>query len=279
MKLSISNIAWHAEEDSTVYDLMIKHGFSGLEIAPTRFFEKPYSANKEDIEKIRSEIEARGLEVVAMQSLHYGKSGLSLFECEEQRAAMLEYTKDAVLFAEKIGAKLLVFGSPKLRVSNNIEKDYAIAVEFFDELGSFASSHKCCVCIEPNPKEYNTNFINHTSEALKLVKDVDNDGFGLHIDMGTIIINNEDLDAVDEAMDYIKHIHISSPFLNEINEDDIELHEKLNKILDNKNYSNYVSIEMRRQDKAIEKIDDALKYVSKVFGGKTFERQLGNSKT
>lgn len=43
MDLSISNISWSAEQDSQVYELMQKHGFSGLEIAPTRIFpENPY---------------------------------------------------------------------------------------------------------------------------------------------------------------------------------------------------------------------------------------------
>ena len=38
MNLSISNIGWPAELDSQVYALMKKHGYSGLEIAPTRIF-------------------------------------------------------------------------------------------------------------------------------------------------------------------------------------------------------------------------------------------------
>ena len=40
MKLAISNIAWETGEDEQVYALMRKYGYSGLEIAPTRFFER-----------------------------------------------------------------------------------------------------------------------------------------------------------------------------------------------------------------------------------------------
>jgi len=36
--LAISNIAWSADQDKDVYELMKKYGFSGLEIAPTRIF-------------------------------------------------------------------------------------------------------------------------------------------------------------------------------------------------------------------------------------------------
>ena len=43
MKLSISNIAWKAGQDQTVYKMMQTYGFTGLEIAPTRIFpENPY---------------------------------------------------------------------------------------------------------------------------------------------------------------------------------------------------------------------------------------------
>ena len=44
MKLAVSNIAWKEQHDEAVYTLMRHYGFTGLEIAPTRFFpEVPYS--------------------------------------------------------------------------------------------------------------------------------------------------------------------------------------------------------------------------------------------
>ena len=50
MKLAISNIAWTAEEDEQVYAMMRRYGYTGLEIAPTRFFEtNPY----EDLDAVR----------------------------------------------------------------------------------------------------------------------------------------------------------------------------------------------------------------------------------
>ena len=48
MKLSVSNIAWSPERDETVLILLKKHGFSGVEIAPTRLFpEAPYDKIEE----------------------------------------------------------------------------------------------------------------------------------------------------------------------------------------------------------------------------------------
>lgn len=45
MKLSISNIGWDAEQDEAVYRLMGAYGFSGLEIAPTRIFQRRRTPN------------------------------------------------------------------------------------------------------------------------------------------------------------------------------------------------------------------------------------------
>ena len=43
MKLAISNIAWSKEYDEEMYEFLSKNGIEGLEIAPTRIFEKnPY---------------------------------------------------------------------------------------------------------------------------------------------------------------------------------------------------------------------------------------------
>ena len=44
MKLAISNIAWSKEYDEEMYEFLSKNGIEGLEIAPTRIFEKnPYT--------------------------------------------------------------------------------------------------------------------------------------------------------------------------------------------------------------------------------------------
>ena len=38
MKLSISNIGWSQDNDETIYELMKKYDYQGIEIAPTRIF-------------------------------------------------------------------------------------------------------------------------------------------------------------------------------------------------------------------------------------------------
>ena len=87
MILSISNIAWTADNDEKVYGFMKEHGFPGLEIAPTRIFaETPY----EDLsaaERWKEDLQARyGFTVSSMQSIWYAllhKEGCGL--CADDR--------------------------------------------------------------------------------------------------------------------------------------------------------------------------------------------------
>ena len=41
MKLAVSNIAWEPDEDEAVYTLMQKYGVTGVEIAPTKIWDRP----------------------------------------------------------------------------------------------------------------------------------------------------------------------------------------------------------------------------------------------
>ena len=64
MKLSISNIAWAAEDDEKIYEMMKEYSFTGLEIAPTRIFpEAPYD-KLEEASKWREEIFVHAVDMV-----------------------------------------------------------------------------------------------------------------------------------------------------------------------------------------------------------------------
>ncbi|MFV0520409.1 MAG: sugar phosphate isomerase/epimerase family protein [Lachnospirales bacterium] len=269
MKLSISNIAWNQHEDKEVYNLMNRYGFYGLEIAPTRFFSNPYYQDDKTINTLAENIKNHGLTVTSMQSLHFGKDKIKLFGTEEERDELLNYTKDAIEFASKLGVNNLVFGSPKLRVINDEQKEYGLAIKFFSELAMYAQEKKVILSIEPNPKEYGTNFINTTDEALKLVGMVNNDNFKINLDLSTIILNNEDIDIIKKCGKYINHVHISEPFLDILVENRFDFHKNVKEELEKIGYKNWVSIEMGKKSDIDnrENIENALKYISSIFGG------------
>lgn len=255
MKLAISNIAWEQKDDDRIYNLMHKYGFLGLEIAPTRFFENnPYDTKLDILNKLKNSIK---FEICSMQSILFNKPELVLFENEIKRKNMLEYLKQAVVFAKNLGISNIVFGNPKNRISNS-KDDFEIAISFFNELGNFAFENNVKIGIEANPLIYGGNFITHTKEAIEFINKIQNNGIGLNLDIGTMIENNEKIDILNNiSIDKISHVHISEPYLNLIEKRN--LHLDLFGFLRDKKYSNFISIEMKKQD--ISLIENTLDYV------------------
>lgn len=261
MKLSISNIGWKSENDLVVYDLMKEYGFTGLEIAPTRIItENPYD-NLLEAKKFKNFLwKNYSFSIPSMQSIWYGRSE-RIFGKIEEREKLIEYTKKAIVFAYEIGCHNLVFGCPKNRATNS-DGDYEIAKIFFKELGEYAISKNVCIGMEANPNIYNTNFINDTASALKLIEDVNSDGFLLNLDIGTIIYNNEILDILKGKVHLINHIHISEPYLRNIERRNI--HNELKELLIKENYKKFISIEVGTTDDILT-IEKTMKYISGVF--------------
>ncbi|BBM37393.1 hypothetical protein JCM16775_0068 [Leptotrichia hofstadii] len=263
MKLSISNIAWDTSNDVKIYDLIKKYGFEGLEIAPTKIMGKnPYGKLKE-IKEWKEKIKKRyNLRISSIQSIWFGRTE-NLFDSKEEENILIDYTKKAIDFANVIECKNLVFGSPKNRNVNN-GKNSENQIEIFETLGEYAYKKNTVIGMEANPKIYNTNYINDTKSALKLVKKINSKGFLLNLDLGTVILNNENLlEILQGNINYINHVHISEPWLKIIEKR--EMHKILRNILLEENYEGFVSIEMAKIDE-IKKIEEVVKYVKKIFG-------------
>ncbi|MBQ1508096.1 MAG: sugar phosphate isomerase/epimerase [Erysipelotrichaceae bacterium] len=261
MKLSISNIAWEDAHNEELYKALQKYGYTGLEIAPTRFFPvDPY----EHIEEIRELIgklrEEYGLFISSMQSIWYGRTE-NIFDKEEQKV-LIDYTEKAVAFAEAAGCENLVFGCPKNRILKEGD-DPSLAVSFFRAIAKLAEAHHTVIALEANPPIYGTNFINDTPSALSLIREVDHPAFRLNLDLGTMIHNGEDTSVLSEYPELIHHVHVSEPYLKAIEKRD--LHPKMASFLRDVGYTGYVSIETGKTED-IRKLKETMRYVKKVFG-------------
>jgi len=267
MKLSISNIAWPSNKNLLVYDLMRKYGFTGLEIAPGKVATNLYSINENDRNKFYESIKQFEIAPIAMQSLLFGTSGMNLFEDEFTRNKLLKYLKDAIDWAKYWDIEALVFGSPKNRIMTNPKdnKTWDIAYNFFKTLGDYAYLKKIRFCLEPNPKEYGTNFINTTEEALNFVSKVNSLGLKINLDLGTIILNNELAENIinKHNIHLIGHVHISEPYLGKI----VSFNKvtKVKNILHELNYEYWISIEMKESESFnILELNNITKIVSEI---------------
>ena len=258
MKLAISNIAWNNEDNEKIYKLMNKYWFTGLEIAPFKVFWKYLNISELEIFKYQEKIKQYWLELVSMQWLTFWKPELQLFYNEK---LLYNHLLKLIKLASKLNIKSLVFGSPKNRIYKDISKEEAIkkASIFFNKIWSEAYQKWINICIEPNPDIYWWNFLLDTFETLDFVKLVNNPWIKLHLDLWTIISNNENISKLKWVEKYITHFHISEPYLEIIKNRDE--HKKIIEIL--KNYNWYYSIEMKWTN--IENIEKTLKLISNIY--------------
>ena len=261
MNLTISNIAWQVENDFEMYDFLKNHDLKGLEVAPTRIFgNDPYS-NLDEVKVFKNKFKKDfGLKIVSLQSICFGKNE-AIFSSVEERNILLNYIKEAIDFASVLECENLVFGCPKNR--NISEGQENIAIDFFTEIGNYANDKNTIFALEPNPVIYGTNFLNTTQQALDFVKKCNVDGLKVNFDLGTVIYNDENLSVLNDNLQWINHVHISEPYLNEIQ--NRELHKELAAILKNQNYQNFISLEMKSGSE-LEKIKDIIIYAKDVFG-------------
>lgn len=245
-RLAASNIAWEPIEDDAVAAVLESHGFTGVEIAPTKRWESPIEASRKDIAAYRAEWAKRGLTIVAMQALLFGRSDLQLFGSSVVRRALREYMTGLIEMAHGLGAQALVFGSPKNRKRGKMPMAEAneIACEFFRELGALAVSRDCVICIEPNPPSYDCDFVNTTAEAVALCEAIGSRGVKVNGDGGAMAMLNEDpTTIIEHAPGWFGHFHASEPQLAEVSDGPFQ--RAAAAALHTANYTGWVSLEMR----------------------------------
>lgn len=245
MKFSISNIAWNSEWDQDIYQKLISIGFSAIEIAPLRTITNGYDSTVNEYNQWNDEYSRYFYEVASMQSLLF-KLDLQIFKSIDNVNKVLEILKKGLMFASNLRVCTLVFGSPGIR-NVHTDQEYECSKIFFRELSNEAMAFGIHIALEPNPTIYNTNFINTTLEALDYVKMINHPNFGINLDLGTIIENKETIHDIinEDTISWIKHVHISEPYLIPIQEKHAPLHLELLQQLRKHGYDKYVSIEMK----------------------------------
>lgn len=261
MKLAVSNIAWDTSQNEHVFAHMKQLGFEYLEIAPTKLADQPYTA--EGIACSQSFLahvkESYGIQLASMQAILYGVSD-RLFASEQERDRLFDYICQAIDYAQAVGCPHLVFGSPKNRIMEDASQ-YPLAVEFFTRVADYAQEKGVYFSIEANPALYGTNFINTHKEAFDLVRVVNHPHFGVIVDVGSMIANEETVAFLEEHIQQINHIHISEPYLVPIEQRD--LHRDLFALLHRLSYDKVVSIEMQ-QPEDVQVLLNAMAYVADV---------------
>ncbi|MFK2904150.1 sugar phosphate isomerase/epimerase [Dyella ginsengisoli] len=216
MRLAISNIAWETVEDEVVATTLSRLGIDAIDIAPGKYFPGPTAVRDDDIARVRNWWATRGIEITGMQALLFGTTGLNVFGPPDTQSAMLQHLTAVARIASGLGAKRLVFGSPRNRDRTGLSAEEAIdrAATFFRRLGGVAESYGVVFCLEPNPVCYGANFMTTSAETADVVARIAHPAIRMQLDTGAITLNGEDVGSTIEKYAHLfGHVHISEPEL------------------------------------------------------------------
>lgn len=247
MKLAISNLAWSRRDDAAVGRLLQSTGITGVELAPTKVWDDPLAVSDAEVDDYRQLWNSFGIEVVAIQSLLFGRPDLHLFGTVDARAQTLDYLVQMTRLAGRLGTAVMVFGSPKNRLRGELTELAAarIATPLFRTLAETAAENGVTFCVEPNPVQYGADWILTTADALTLADAVDHECFGINADTGGMTLSGEDpATAIEACGAAVRHFHISEPDLAPIGASGVN-HSLFAAALARVNYSGWRSIEMR----------------------------------
>jgi sugar phosphate isomerase/epimerase len=271
MKLAISNLAWDSAHESAIAALMQSYGVTGVEIAPTKVWDEPLEATDSEIESYAEFWSGFGIQIVALQSLLFNKPDLQLFLGDDSRSEMRNYLGGIIELASKLGARILVFGSPKNRTRGDIDGATAdkIATPFFRAIGDYARHYDVTFCIEPNPVQYGCDWITTSAEGTRLVDSVGSQGFGLHLDAAAMTLSREDPEtAIPRAINALRHFHISQPNLKPVGSSPSpgSDHSRFAKSLKAARYDGWMSIEMLPAAAPLDAIAAAFRESMRIYG-------------
>lgn len=267
MKFCISNIAWDTAEDNDVFELMLQNGFTSLELAPGKYFslselETPKAIN------LKAQINTLGINIVSLQGILFNTNNLFLFEDENSRNLLFNHLKRIIDYAHLLGVTNIVFGCPKNRVigSKNRETCIGIAIDFFKLLGDYAKVKNTIIGLEPNAKEYSTDFLITTEETIDFLNELNHEHVKLNFDLSTAILNNENIETnIMRGAHLINHVHVSEPFLKPVSQYETK-HLALFTSLQKINYRKNISIEMAATSKHnLDQIQSTIEFVKKIY--------------
>lgn len=269
MRLAISNLAWPREADPAVAGILHRLGVPGVELAPTKLWPLPLAVSDRDIAGCRRFWEKRQIQIVALQSLLFGRPELQLFGDMSSQIAMLAHLGGMCRLAEQLGAKVLVFGSPKNRRREQLGDDEAVpkACDFFRRLGDVAEAHHVVIGIEPNPVEYGCDFLTTGADAARFVERVQHPAIALHLDTACLALAGETPGPLLASHGrFVRHFHVSEPKLLSIHTNSLS-HGQFAQQLHASNYSGWLSIEMQAPANAFDEgeLEASLDFVQRTY--------------
>ena len=235
--LVVSNICIKNTSQLQFACILKLYGIKNVQIAPTTI------TNWDNLNNIDLSIYTNNnLNVYSFQSITFTLNSINIFN--ENSSILLEHLKNVIKVASNNNVKVLVFGCPRNRFILDPELDNDIIfINFFKELGDYCNNMNVTICIEPNSKKYNCNYLNTISDVGNIVRRINKDNIKMMVDLGNTTMEKDDLDIIYNYSDIIYNIDVAeenmTSFINPNNKN-----YEFRNILKNINYNKKINLEM-----------------------------------
>lgn len=267
MKFGVSNLAWSQDAEASAFEMLAAHGFTGIEVAPTRI--APWEAlNPVTLRAYQDRCHDAGLQISSLQAILFNRPQARLLDDEDAFKALAEHMRHVTGIAAALGAGVAVFGAPKNRLKGDLDQVSAdaLAAERFRTLGNIAAAGGLILGLEPVPAHYGGDFMLRARDVIAMVTRVGHPNIRAHFDCGCITLGGDAPGRV--ILDYpsFVHYHASEPDLGAFDALKCD-HAGSAAALHTTGYQNWVVIEMRQQgETGLPALGQALSTVAQIYG-------------
>lgn len=193
------------DENTVLFERIKEIGFDGVEIALAQKGDLDY---KRTLEQLKN----NGLECSGVCGLFSMDRDIRGPDMENIKNG-IEYIKDGIDATAALGSDIFVgpiysaVGRANLESPEDRKKQWQTEIESLRQVCQYAEERSVYLAIEPLNR-FETDFINITDDALKLIRDVGSDNLKIHLDTFHMNIEEKDsADAIRKAGDLLYNFH------------------------------------------------------------------------
>lgn len=186
VKFSICNEMFEHWEFGKICEAAKAAGYSGVELAPFTLGKLANEVTSSERKAVRDAASAAGVEISSTHWLLAHTTGFHINSPEKSvRDRTVEYLIHLIHLSADLGARVMVFGSPKQRnVIDGLSFDQAwsLALDTFRTILPVLVDRGIILCLEPlAPSE--TNFLNNAADTARMICEIDSPNIRLLLDV------------------------------------------------------------------------------------------------
>lgn len=270
MKFGICNEIFKGWSFEKTANFVSSIGYQGIEIAPFILADSVEDISFPERKLIRKLANANNLEIIGLHWLLASPEGLSLSSPDEQvRKKTTQYLEELINLCADLDGRFMVFGSPKQRSispSSTYEDTWNYIREAFLKVLPLAKEREVVIAFEPLARS-ETNFINTTGEAIKMIKEINHPNFKLNLDVKAMSDEEKSIaEIILSARDHLFHFHANDPNLLGPGFGEVD-YQPIRDALEEIGYNKYTSVEVFDFSPGAEAIaEKSINHLRKIFG-------------